>query len=242
MPAGKGCRQLTGPGLEYQHRKLVFNDAPWPPFFFADIYRFGYPSPDPRPLVYYIGGAGDARRYEDRVKTEPTIFLDEFGNAMAACEQAAVDLIISPAPLTAPEHRATRLDDFHAFFLTTLIPAAIGGLPPAVGLVGSAYGSFFASYLAFMHEECRALALISGMGMTQAHEKSGKRARRSLAIACYSNADDEIRSWTDEFAAIMKGQGVDLTVIRRPGDRRFDDYHANGSVRDAFAHVLQHIG
>lgn len=237
-PAGGGSEFLMMSSI---HRKIIFADAPWKPFFFADLYCFGNGETAPKPLIYYIGGAGNSRRYEDRVNTEPETLLSDCMQAAASSSCGAFDLIISPAPLTTPEQRETRLDDFLAFFLNTLVPEAIGPLPPALGFIGSSYGSFFASYLSFRLAQCRSLGLISGMGMIEACEKAGSAAEGHPAIICYSNIDDETGSWTDEFAELMRGRGVNLPVVRKPGERRFDDYRANGAIRDAFSHVLRHV-
>jgi len=227
--------------LNHTHKKIVFHDAPWKPFFFVDLYRFGKETAGHRPLVYYIGAAGDAKKYEERVKTQPELLRDQFIKATQTTDHEGIDLIITPAPLTTPEQRETRLDDFLLFFLTALIPRSIGELPNAVGLVGNAYGSFFATYLAFRLEQCRALGLISGMGMIEAYEKSRSTRKQNPVITCYSNIDDEIRSWTDEFAELPKENGNDVSVVRRPGEKRFADYLSNGSVWDAFDFVLKNV-
>lgn len=224
------------------HRKIVFNDSPWKPFYFADLYRFGDIGAVNRPLLYYIGGAGDANRYKELLRKEPDDLLGAIKKAMTDCNVRDLDFMVSPAPITTPEQRDSRAQDFLDYFLACIISQSLGQIPSKIALQGNAYGSFFAMFTGFSLRQCVAVNVTAGMGLIEAAERSGDIRRRDLSITCYSNEDDVIRSWSDEFAAHMKQYGVEVEINRRPGEKRFEDYLENGAIHDSFRRALVTLG
>lgn len=205
---------------------------------FADWYRFGGQVDGPRPLIHYVGGSITRDVYLSRLHGEPTPVVDEFQMAWESAGKPSVDLQVSSSPPCGESRQNGILQDFFSHVLFELLPRTDNPRPPALAFVGNSFGAHLASYLTFSLAGAKALATIAGCGMADAAQQTSLNNLKSKRFMVFSNLDDGTEYEDEEFRRFLEAREILLVVERRPGGHDFDDYQANGALRDAFEFCL----
>ena len=79
------------------------------------------------------------------------------------------------------------------------------------------------------------------MGLVEAADESERRLFAGKRYRSFANEDDPCRDHTIRFWEAMILRGIPVDVIERAGGHAFEDYVANGSVREAFAWLLDSL-
>lgn len=226
------------------HRHLVFPRDPPRVLWYANLFRFGARD-GTAPLVTYIGGATGRETYLARSGPAPEHpVMHEFAKALATSRARfrAVDLLVCPCPLeTAGQGEDGFLDHFDAELLRELPEQ-----PSVLAFVGYSAGAGYATHLAIVNEDARALAVFGGVGATQVARtlspvlESSVRDGRRLSVALYRNSGDGTASTADSARALTL---CDVSPFPpAPGGHEFASYAANGTVPAAFRFVLDRLG
>ena len=222
------------------HRRLIFQrEAPNAPAY-ANHYRFGRPT-GPAPLIVFIGGATSRKEYMERSETEPLPIVAELGQALAAHPLDSLDAFICPRPL---ETGGEGLDYFIDHYDHELLPV-LEASPASFACVGYSAGAGYATHLAII-AEAHALATFGGTGIRQAVagnrpilEHRQRQAMRSLAVAIFRNASDQVES-PQAVATLIRPLAAQA-MPARIGGHKFADYAKNSTVRDALRFVIERI-
>lgn len=213
---------------------------------YADLYVAPNPDLEAPPLLLWIGGAISFEEYDRRRATEPSDIVEEFrrGTRRLLADETANLLVVS-APPTLLESSA-RIETFHRFVVSELLPAVEVRLERpfgAVGLIGNSFGAHLLSGLLGRlwtpgHSRIRAFATIAGVGLWEAMSADNLPSVPSLPIRCYVNDEDLAGLSARELQRELTRRGGVVEVIERCGTHAFADYAANGSVADAFTFLL----
>ena len=207
---------------------------------FADFYRFPEERKEPAPLLVWTGSAISRDSYEYRRTREPKAVLDELTFARGRLGDPPCDLLAlsTPPTLSAFEGSAEIFRRFLAFELFPLLPAPHA---TCLGLVGNSFGGHLLMGLACRRPDVRAIATLAGVGLWSAIAETGGELPGDISICCFTNDQDFGGFFSYELVEELKVRGRELTLVERPGEQRFSDYAANGSVADAFEFVLQAV-
>jgi len=207
---------------------------------FADFVREPRDRLAPAPLLVWLGGAIGPEEYERRRLSTPDAVLAEAETARCRCGSAPLDLLVlsNPPVLLEPEDR---IDRVLRFFVGELLPRLPAPTSNAMGLVGNSFGAHLATALACRMPAVQALAIIAGVGLWSAIERSGGALPSRLAFRAFVNEDDFARTHAEELRRELADRGQHLDLVVRAGDHPFADYAANGAVVDALGFVLRHL-
>ena len=223
------------------HRKIIIDDSVLGDVAFGNWYRFGDQTEGPRPLIHYIGGSITRDVYLSRLHGEPTPVVDEFRLAWEASGKPAVELLVSSSPPSGESRQNGILQDFFSHLLFEILPRTDNPRPPALAFVGNSFGAHLASYLTFSLAGSKALATIAGCGMADAARETPLLNLESKRFMVFSNRDDGTEYEDEQFRLFLESRDILLAVERRPGGHYFDDYRANGALRDAFGFCLRSL-
>jgi pimeloyl-ACP methyl ester carboxylesterase len=204
---------------------------------FADRYRFGVSGP--APAVHYTGGSISFQAHQERFHSEPVPIVTEFTRAWERAGRPTVDLIVSSAPPLGEAPRPEPLESYLEYVCDQLLPK-LGAAPTALGFLGYSLGGSFATYLAALNEEARALAVFGGAGFVEAAREARTVMARDLSTALFRNEDDPLhdpRVACQQLPVGLHARAMGL----RAGGHPFGDYASNGTVSDAFAFVLERV-
>ena len=226
-------------GAKLTSRKLEFHRAPPEPADYATLYRVGAPS-GPAPLVVYVGGALSDQEREARRYGEPVAVQNEIEAAIRQVPVPRVDVLVCPAPVTSREPGHGAREQFIDHLQDELIPALEAPAPSALAFVGNSFGACIATYAALSIENARALVTFAGTGIADSAREAQPWLPKDLAIKFFWNLED-LAPRPDTYAPILAARYRAVIVPPRAGAHPFEDYAANGSVRDAFAFALEHL-
>lgn len=223
------------------HSKIIIDDSVLGNCAFADYYRFRN-SDGPAPLLCYIGGSINQNTYLSRLKSTPEPIVDEFRKAWEEVGQPSLDFLVSSAPPNQGDSRHNGvLQDFFNHFMFEILSRTQNSRPTALAFVGNSFGAHLASYLAFTLARTKALATIAGCGMADAARQTPMIGIENKLFKLFSNIEDGTEYEDEEFKRLMGSHGIALDVVRRHGGHSFDDYRANGALKDAFAFCLSSL-
>lgn len=224
-----------------EHSKIVIEDSILGNCAFADYYRFRT-SEDPAPLLCYIGGSISQSIYLARMKSRPEPVEDEFCSAWKEAGEPPVDFLVSSAPPNWGDSRQNGiLQDFFSHFMFEILSRTRNSRPTALTFVGNSFGAHLASYLAFSLARTKALATIAGCGMADAASQTPMIGIENKQFRLFSNIEDGTEYEDEEFRRLMDSRGIAIDIVRRNGGHAFDDYRANGSLKDAFAFCISSL-
>ncbi len=223
------------------HRKIIIDDSVLGNCAFADYYRFRS-SEAPASMLCYIGGSISQSTYLSRLKSTPEPIVDEFKSAWFEAGKPPLDLLISSAPPNWGDSRNNGiLQDFFSHFMFEILSRTQNSRPTALAFIGNSFGAHIASYLAFSLARTKALATIAGCGMADAARQTPMIGIENKQFRLFSNKEDGTEYEDEEFKRLLGSHGISLDIVRRPGGHSFDDYRANGALKDSFAFCLSSL-
>ena len=222
-------------------RRLTFPREPPRVQAYANLYRFGE-AVGPAPLVVYVGGATSRQKYLAQYETEPTPIVAELVLALDLRPLRSLDALICPCPQdSGGEGHEYFVEHFDGELSRELIAP-----PIALACVGYSAGAGFATHLAIVGE-ARALAVFGPAGVRKAAaaervllEQAHREGARPLEVAIFRNDSDSVEATPQVAAAALRPVAA-RAMPMRPGQHSFEDYGANGTVRDAFRFVLDSL-
>lgn len=172
-----------------------------------------------------------------RPSIAPLSLVDLFESARSGSDTDSVDLLVVPCPPLGRSYPGFR-SRIQTFVLEELLQRTPNPEPKHVALLGNSAGAHIAAMLAFELERVRALATIGAVGLVEAADESDLRLFAGKRYKSFANEDDPCSKYSHQFWEAMILRGIAVDVIERAGSHAFEDYVANGSVRDAFAWLL----
>ena len=209
---------------------------------YANLYRFGEATAS-TPLLVYIGGTLNWQKYQAQYETEPVPIVTELARALALRPLPSLDVLICPCLLDSGgeghEHFVEHFDDE--------LCSELGAPPTALACVGYSAGAGLATHLAIV-TEARALAVFGPAGVRRAaaadrslFEQFQRESARPPAVAIFRNHSDGVEAPPQVLAAALRPMEAQAMGMR-PGQHKFADYVANGTVRDAFRFAIECLG
>ena len=247
---------------EPAHRKIVLQNSLLGGLYYADTYQFPRADGEPSPLVAYVGGSVSDAVFDQRLQTEPDVILSVYLKALEVSRRPHVDLFVLPFPaprltpvgqdgelpvaetcggvvtLLETDWRTVLRRRFLNIFVTEILPARGLPLPSTLGIVGFSSGAYLAVGLALDLARAQSVAIMGGTGMAEAVKQCPKEACQGKRFTAYVNDEDNLRANAKFFEAFMRGRGIPVTTLTRPGRHSFADYAANGLAEEAFRFAL----